>query len=79
MEAHHSRRPFRSNDRLVGPAPDRAEMGDCICIIYGATVPFTLREKPAGTYRLIGEAYVYGIMDGEWLQDDRTTSTFCLV
>lgn len=42
--------------------------GDICCILFGAPVPFVLR--PAGNgYRLVGEAYVHGIMKGEEMVD----------
>jgi hypothetical protein len=40
---------------------------DCLYevhVIKGAKVPYVLARYPNGTYRLIGEAFVYGIMDG---------------
>lgn len=42
------------------------QAGDLICILYGRPTPSTLRQNPDNvTYRLIGEAYVNEIMDGE--------------
>lgn len=55
-----------------GLAPMGTEEGDIICILFGCSVPVILREHRslAGEfeyYELIGEAYVYGLMDGEAL------------
>jgi hypothetical protein len=39
-----------------------------ICILFGASVPVVLRADSVGDdsdFRLIGECYVHGIMDGE--------------
>jgi hypothetical protein len=38
------------------------------CILFGAHVPFTLR-RVAEKYRLVGEAYVDGVMRGEAIVD----------
>lgn len=35
----------------------------------GAAVPYILRRLDTGTYHFQGEAYVHGIMDGEYLID----------
>lgn len=46
--------------------PPGAATGDVIYVICGMETPFALRRKDgADTYRLVGEAYVHGIMNGE--------------
>ncbi|KAI1109288.1 heterokaryon incompatibility protein-domain-containing protein [Nemania sp. NC0429] len=58
-----------SSEPLFGIGPPRAELGDMICILFGCSVPCILRscgaENNQGCYELIGEAYIYGRMDGE--------------
>jgi hypothetical protein len=68
MEYLHNRRPFLSTKGYVGLIPAHSEPGDLICIIFGAIVPFVLRKLQNGQYELIGEAYVHGIMDGEFME-----------
>ncbi|KAI9743232.1 MAG: hypothetical protein M1818_003078 [Claussenomyces sp. TS43310] len=55
--------------RLFGLAPDRAKPRDVICILLGCSVPVILREHsvPSHYFEFIGEAYLYGMMDGEAL------------
>ena len=51
-----------------GLAPDGTEIGDIVCILCGCSVPVILREgsgDDTGCWRLVGECYVHGIMDGE--------------
>lgn len=51
----------------MGLVPQDAEEGDRIAVIDGGKVPYILRpskEEP-GSWCLIGDAYVHGIMDGE--------------
>lgn len=51
---------------LFGLAPKEAKDGDLVCILFGCTVPVILRcTEDLGLYKLIGEAYVHGVMDGE--------------
>jgi hypothetical protein len=61
---------------LMGMVPKHSKIGDVICLIYGAQVPFVLRtsseEKEASDtsetmYQLVGECYIHGMMDGEGL------------
>ncbi len=44
-----------------------AEVGDLICKFEGCRIPFTIRPQESG-YRLIGDAYVHGMMDSETLE-----------
>jgi hypothetical protein len=71
------RRPFMSSQGYVGILPSHAEAGDLICVFYGCILPYVLRKRTAGPgYELVGEAYVHGIMNGEFLENDRPTKTF---
>ena len=68
------------NKRLIlcekerfGLGPTDAKIGDIICVLLGCSVPVVLREHVMGQekyYQFIGEAYVYGMMDGEALPSD---------
>ncbi|KAF7509917.1 hypothetical protein GJ744_007231 [Endocarpon pusillum] len=50
----------------IGWLPRGAQVGDVICVLYGGKVPFVLRPRDGG-YEFVGDAYVYGMMDGEAL------------
>jgi hypothetical protein len=52
----------------VGHVPQSARIGDVVCVITGVAVPFTLRKTPEG-YRVVGQCYLHGIMEGEALHD----------
>jgi hypothetical protein len=50
----------------LGLFPRHAEVGDGLYVLNGCHIPFLLREVDGvGRFRLVGECYVYGIMDGE--------------
>ena len=50
----------------IGLAPSTARKGDTIAIIAGCSYPVLLRDAGLGRgWRVIGEVYVRGIMDGE--------------
>lgn len=71
------RKPFLSVDGYVGLGPAAMDSGDIIAIFYGANVPFVLRPK-GQEFQLLGEAYVDGIMDGEFMQVDKEDKIFHL-
>ncbi|TEA19467.1 Heterokaryon incompatibility protein 6, OR allele [Colletotrichum sidae] len=51
--------------------PREARKGDVVCLLLGSEVPFVIRPFTEGTYTLIGDAYVSGVMDGEALTSGR--------
>ncbi|PVH88545.1 HET-domain-containing protein [Cadophora sp. DSE1049] len=59
-----NRRLFITDDGHVGLAPIRVKLGDQVCILYGCSVPLVLREEH-GVVKLVGEAYVHGLMEGK--------------
>jgi hypothetical protein len=48
----------------IGMGPFAMEEGDIVVILFGETVPYVLRPRGVH-YLLVGECYVYGIMEGE--------------
>jgi hypothetical protein len=79
MEPLHNFRPFISKKGYIGMAPEFANPGDAICIIFGAIAPYILRRHPDKRYELMGETYVHGIMDGEAMQMGLEEEEFCLM
>lgn len=60
------RRMFLTADGYIGLAPANARVGDQVCTLEGASVPFVLRQ--AGDekgYDLVGESYLLGWKDGK--------------
>lgn len=50
-----------------GFAPQCTKSGDLCAVLFGCKVPFLLRPTGEGhsQYRLVGEAYIQGLMEGE--------------
>jgi hypothetical protein len=73
------RRMMETGKGYVGIAHKQSRVGDSIVLLQGASVPIILRPCEDG-YRVIGEAYVHGIMNGEFwgAQDESTMQTFDL-
>jgi hypothetical protein len=61
------RRFFITEKGYLGLGPNKIETGDQVCILFGGKTPFILR-KVEEHYKLIGEAYIHGIMNGEIVQ-----------
>ena len=53
----------------LGLAPSGARKGDVISVLRGGYVPFVLRKGDHSDWKLVGEAYVHGIMDGSWVRE----------
>jgi hypothetical protein len=51
--------------KLVGLCPPQTQVGDKVCILLGCSVPVILRETRDDCFEFIGEAFIYGKMDGE--------------
>jgi len=65
------RRVFKTRAGYMGTGPRSLRPGDEVWILHRAGLPFVLRPQPNGNFRLIGEAFVYGVMHGEALQMDQ--------
>jgi len=78
MRLQTSRRPFLSISGYVGLAPEFTEQEDVLVVFCGAKFPYVLRRNGDGTYTFVGEAYVHGIMDGEFVKIVREIKKFVL-
>ncbi|OHW95135.1 ankyrin and het domain-containing protein [Colletotrichum incanum] len=59
------RRPFLCTNGLIGLGPVGMSLGDSVWAVPGTDVPLVFRSCPTGSFLVVGEAYVHGIMDGE--------------
>ncbi|KAE9977567.1 hypothetical protein BLS_001276 [Venturia inaequalis] len=64
QEAVWNRQLIKTKRGYLGLAPDAAEKGDMVCILYGCSVPVVVREAENGNFELVGECYVDGMMEG---------------
>lgn len=65
------RRLFATTSGFVGLCPQEAEAGDLVVILFGGHVPYILRQSTtleSRAYRLVGEAFVHGVMYGEFVR-----------
>ena len=71
---------FSTMNGYIGSGARPVQPGDVVAVLFGAKVPILLRPQTDGCYRLIGDCYVNGMMDGEaielWKQGLLTTETF---
>jgi hypothetical protein len=63
--AYSGRRLFLTKHNYIGIAAQSLQKGDSLWILAGANVPMVLRRLPSGNWMFVGEAYMYGIMNGE--------------
>jgi hypothetical protein len=69
---HTRRKPFCTDDGLIGVGPASSSAKDHVCVLFGGQTPYVLEELPNGNFKFKGECYVDGIMDGEAYADFRT-------
>ena len=58
---------IKTREGYIGLAPSNALPGDQVCVLLGCQVPMLLRPSPNHQFQVVGECYVYGLMDGEAL------------
>ncbi|KAI1813682.1 hypothetical protein GGS20DRAFT_552405 [Poronia punctata] len=73
------RRPFRTRNGYVGIGPSGLMVSDVVVIPYGSAVPFAFRSEEGDCHRSVGEVYVFGIMDGEFMKVHRKESLLHVV
>jgi hypothetical protein len=73
------RKAFCGQRGYKGLVPAEAEVGDLLCVFLGANLPSVVRKVEGGRYRLVGEAYIHGFMDGELMKvaGDQVTLELC--
>lgn len=64
---------------FLGTGPSNIENGDAVFVLEGRSAPFFLREKGKGSWELIGDCFVWGLMDGEGVRGDSKSEVVNLV
>jgi hypothetical protein len=54
----------------LGLAPKAVKPGDVVAILLGSNFPMVLRPYGNNLYHVVGECYIYGLMDGEVLSQE---------
>jgi hypothetical protein len=73
----HGRRLVQTRKGFVGLAPVDVQLGDVVCLLVGTGSPFVLRPMTGqSAYQIVGEAYFYGIMDGEMVSTETVYQSF---
>jgi hypothetical protein len=60
-----------TENNMMAIVPRFTEIGDEVCLVSGAQKPVLLRvgdedeNEKGGRWRVVGDCYVHGIMDGE--------------
>jgi hypothetical protein len=73
-----NRRFFVAANGCIGLAPLEAQVGDMICVLFGAEVPYILRGKD-GRVEYIGDAYFHGYMDSEAVKNVSIDTVFFMM
>ncbi|KAF2027293.1 hypothetical protein EK21DRAFT_72158 [Setomelanomma holmii] len=70
VELTYGRRVFLAGENLIGLGPESMVEGDVVAVLLGGPTPYILRsvEPDRQRYKLVGECYVFGLMNCEGLQ-----------
>ena len=76
-QVYRDRRVFRTRKGYLGCGPSDVRLGDVVCLVAGAPTPFVFRRvgherdmphvllaERLERVKVVGEAYVHGVMDG---------------
>ena len=72
------RRPFITENGYVGLGPEHLDKDDVVVVFLGARFPYILRKSLRSGWTLVGEAYVHGIMYGEFMEEEKKEEIFSL-
>lgn len=80
VESLGYRRPFAAEGGFIGLGHTSIVEGDEVWILSGCPTPMVLRRTSSGKmYRVVGEAYIHGIMHGEYVRNGSPWEDICLV
>ena len=60
-----------SEKGYLGVVPKESQISDVILIIEGLSTAWILRPHSGATFRLVGNCYIHGIMDGELIRGEK--------
>jgi hypothetical protein len=63
-----TQRMIGTQNGLVGYGHYTVKTGDLLIILFGVNVPMIIRETGNGRFRIVGTAYIDGIMMGEYIK-----------
>jgi hypothetical protein len=66
---------IRTEKGYMGLAPENTEEEDSVFLLQGGKLPFIMR-KSGENWRIIGDCYIHGIMNGEAFDEERCTTTW---
>jgi hypothetical protein len=74
------RRLFTTETGYLGLGPVSLQKGDQVWLCKGGRVPLVLRPVGSSCFKLIGETYVHGVMNGEvWRKLKKQRMPVCLI
>lgn len=74
------RRFFVSSNGRFGWGVDGTKAGDEVVLFYGCDYPFVVRRDSQGSgWRIIGDCYIHGLMDGEGIRDGFEEKEFVML
>jgi Heterokaryon incompatibility protein (HET) len=63
----HGKNFIKCQEGYIGIAPPATLTGDRVCVLLGCSAPMVLRPTEDGSYIVVGECFVHGLVKGEAL------------
>lgn len=72
---------FTTEHGYMGVGPQCLQIGDKVCVLANGNVPFVLRSvgESEEEWRLVGECYLHGIMDGEAVEKNEKNERIFII
>ncbi len=67
---------FRTNKLMLGLGHVAVQPGDIVVLLWGEKSPFVIRTRENGGFTFVGDAYIDGIMYGEFLRTEPPQEVF---
>ncbi|KAJ4164493.1 hypothetical protein LMH87_006166 [Akanthomyces muscarius] len=67
---------FRTNKLMLGLGHVAVQPGDIVVLLWGEKSPFIIRTRENGGFTFVGDAYIDGIMYGEFLRTEPLQEVF---
>jgi hypothetical protein len=75
---NRNRTLFKTSKGMLGLGHVGIKVGDIVCLIWGVSSPIVLRQRRDRGFSFCGDAYVDGIMQGEYLENSPVEEEFCI-
>lgn len=71
LESLRKGKIFMTDDCKIGSGLTAMKEGDKVCVLFGGNIPFIVRQMEGGWYKLVGQCYIFDLVQGQAIEDLR--------